>query len=165
MTSAIVLFLIIVFSLAVFFYKKYDVPLAFLVSLNGKQQVALGLVIGDAYQNIYGYKTVCRTENISLEKYPEKYKEFMKDELKWVNKILNKDDLTLESAIYLFLPQKEMEVINMALYREMRMIGDSNESGIRSSCLLFEEQAEEIALGMAKNSKQKYNEIFYSILR
>ena len=47
----------------------------------------------------------------------------------------------------------------------MRSISNSDEKGIKSACILFEEQADNIALGMAKISKQKYDDIFRSILR
>lgn len=161
----IILLVISIISTAVFLYKKHTAPLAFLSSLTGTQQVALGRVIGDAYQNIYGYRTVCKTEDIVLQKYPQKYKELMKDNLELLNKILDKDGLNLESAIYLFLPYDEMQLINNALYKEMRYIADSGEKGIRSSCLMFEEQAETVASGMAKISEQKYNNSFRSILK
>ena len=165
-TSIVVAVLIVVVTTSgVILYKKHTAPLAFLTSLTDQQQITLGRVIGDAYQNIYGYKVVCKTENVILQKFPEKYKELMKNKLETLNKILSKDGLDLEGAIYLFLPQEEMQLTNMALYKEMRSIADSSEKGIESSCLLFEEQAEIVASGMAKISEQKYNKIFYSILK
>ena len=159
------LLIVAIVSSGIFLYKKYTAPLAFLTSLTDQQQVALGRVIGDAYQNIYGYKVVCKTENITLQKYPEKYKEHMKNKLETLNKILSKDGLNLEAAIYLFLQQEELHIINTALYNEMRHIADSDEEGIKSSCILFEEQADTVAFGMAKISEQKYDKIFYSILK
>lgn len=163
-TVAIVTASVIAICAGAFLYYKHLNPLSFLSSLNEKQQIALGRVIGDAYQNIYGYKTVCKTENIVLEKYTAAYKKEMNTQLELLNKILANDDLNLESAIYLFLPYNEMQLINNYLYKELRNIADSGEKGIASSCLMFEEQAEVIAEGLAKISKQKYDAIFMSIL-
>ena len=97
-------------------YKKYFAPLSFLTSLDDAQQVAIGRFISDAYQNIYGYKTICKTENIILQKYPEAYKKAMAQELEILNAILKKDSLNLEAAIYIFLPYEEMQLINDFLY-------------------------------------------------
>lgn len=164
-TISILVLLTVIISGGVFLYNKYLNPLSFLTSLNDMQQVALGRVIGDAYQNIYGYKTICKTEDIVMEKYPAAYKKAMSDNLELLNKILAKDDLNLESAIYLFLPYNEMQMINNYLYQELRSIADSEEKGIKSACLMFEEQAEVIAFGLAQISKQKYDDIFKSILK
>ena len=152
-------------SLGLYFYTKQDTPLRFLTSLNEQQQITLGRVIGDAYQNIYGYKTVCKSEDVILTKYPEAYKKLMSENLESLNKILQKDGLNLEAAIYLSLSYNEIQLINNVLYQEMRSISNSDEKGIKSACILFEEQADNIALGMAKISKQKYDDIFRSILR
>lgn len=161
---AVVLLIAFVFAANVI-YKKYSNPIDFLTSLSDEQQVALGRFIGDAYQNIYGYKTICKTEDIILEKYPEAYKKAMASELELLNNILSEDDLTLESAISLFLPYNELQLINNALYQEMRSIADANEKGIKTSCILFEEQAEVITVGLAKVSNQKYGDIIRSILK
>ena len=75
-----------------------------------------------------------------------------------------KDDLNLEAAIYLFLPYNEMQLTNNFLYREMRSIADSEESGIKSSCIMFEEQADTIAVEAAKISKEKYGNKIKAIL-
>ena len=159
---------VLILAVAVFvgikLYEKYYGPLAFLRSLDDSQQVAIGKFIGDAYQNIYGIKAVCKTEDIVLEKYPKAYREAMADELEVLNKILAKDDLNLEAAIYLFLPYNEMQLTNNFLYREMRSIADSEESGIKSSCIMFEEQADTIAVEAAKISKEKYSNKIKAIL-
>ncbi len=166
-TTIIIAFITFVLAVTsgVFLYNKYFSPWSFLSSLSDKQQIALGRIIGDAYQNIYGYKTICKTEDIVLEKYPEAYKKLMKENLAILNKILAKDGLTLESAIPLFLPYNEMQMINNYLYHELRNIADSEEKGIKSACLMFEEQADFIALGQAKVFKQNYDSIFKSILK
>jgi hypothetical protein len=136
-----------------------------LTSLSDAQQVAVGRLISDVYQNIYGYKTICKTENISLQKYPEAYKKAMAEKLEILNTILKKDTLNLEAAIYLFLPYEEMQLVNDFLYKIMRNITDSNDSGIKSACILFEEEAENITAGIARNSEEKYGNIIRSILK
>ena len=65
----------------------------------------------------------------------------------------------------MFLPYDEMQMVNNYLYQELRNIADSEEKGIESACLMFEEQAETIAFGLARISKQKYDETLQSILK
>ncbi len=163
--SAVVLLVMTIVICTMTLYKKYFAPLSFLTSLTDAQQVAVGRLISDAYQNIYGYKTVCKTEDIILTKYPETYKKVMAEELNILNTILKKDSLNLEAAIYIFLPYNEMQIVNDFLYKVMRNITDSNDKGIKSACILFEEQADNIAAGIKKHSEEKYGNIIRSILK
>lgn len=162
---AIILLLMTIIICTLTLYKKYFAPLSFLTSLTDAQQVAIGRLISDAYQNIYGYKTLCKTEDIILTKYPEAYKKAMAEELDILNKVLQKDTLNLEAAIYIFLPYDEMQLVNEFLYKVMRNITDSNDTGIKSACILFEEQADNIAAGIKKYSEEKYGNIIRSILK
>lgn len=165
-TSVCIAFLIV---LAIFFgiYFSYvqRVPLKFLSTLNEDQQVSIGRFIGNAYQHIYGYKTVCKSANVLLTKYPETYKNVAKENLEMLNKILAKDDLNLEGAIYLFLPYESMQVINNTLYRELMNVAGSDEGGLKSACLLLEEQAELVVNSLTKSSNKEFNKTLRNILK
>ena len=121
-----------------------------------------------SYYNLGVWQPGAERHTSALGYYPgslDAIKKLMKENLAILNKILAKDGLTLESAIPLFLPYNEMQIINNYLYHELRNIADSEEKGIKSACLMFEEQADFIALGQAKVFKQNYDSIFKSILK
>ena len=146
-------------------YKKYFSSLTFLNSLTDEQQISVGKFIGEAYKNIYGYKTVCKTENIILEKFPAVYKQTINAELNKLNQILQKDGLTLEGAISLFLPYNEMNKINNFLYKELRNIANSDDKGVKSACLMLEEQADYIAKGLSLHVKKEHGKTIRNILK
>jgi hypothetical protein len=56
-----------------------------------------------------------------------------------------------------------MQIINDFLYKELRSITDSTDLGVKSACILFEEQADFIAKGLALSLKKKYSKIILSI--
>ena len=151
--------------LSAYLYDKYTAPWSFLSSLNAKQQRELGLIIGDVYQNLYGYKTICKTENIVMEKYPEAYKKQMSKNLNLLNEILAKDELTVESALPLFLSYEEIQIFNNHLYQKFRTISDSEENGIKSACLMFEEQAETIVSALYQSFGNKHHKTLSDILK
>ena len=158
---AMAIFLICCTALSVYIYKKHSIPLAFLASLSDEEQISVGRFIGDAYQNIYGYATVCKTEDIAMKKYPDAYKKASEANLSLLNKILEKDDLNFEASILLFLTYDDLQAIN----QELRSLSDSDDKGIKSACLLLEEQAELIASGIAKISEHNFGKILRGILR
>ena len=161
---ATTVFLICCTALSVYIYKKHSIPLAFLASLSDEEQISVGRFIGDAYQNIYGYATVCKTEDIAMKKYPEAYKKASEANLSLLNKILKKDDLNFEASILLFLTYDDLQAINQEIYKELRSLSDSDDKGIKSACLLLEEQAELIATGISKISEHNFGKTLRNIL-
>ena len=164
-TAIVTTIVVLAISSGLYFYYANRAPLRFLSALTEDQQVGIGRFIGNAYQHIYGYKTVCKAANIELKNYPETYKKVSKENLDMLNKILAKDDLNLEGAIYLFLPYENLQAINSALYQELLSIVGNDEDGIKAACIMLEEQADLIVNGLIKNSAKEFNKILHSALK
>ena len=163
-TAIVTTIVVLAISSGLYFYYANRAPLRFLSSLTDDQQIGIGRFIGNAYHHIYGYKTVCKTADIVLVKYPEAYKRVEKENLELLNKILIKDDLNLEGAIYLFMPYENLQAVNSALYKELLEIAGTDENGIKSACILIEEQADLIVEGLTKDSAKEFNKILRSAL-
>ena len=163
-TAIVTTIVVLAISSGLYFYYANRAPLRFLSSLTDDQQIGIGRFIGNAYQHIYGYKTICKTADIILTKYPEAYRRVSDENLRMLNNILEKDDLNLEGAIYLFLPYENMQAVNNALYKELSEIAGGDETGIKSACILLEEQADLIVDGLTKDSAEEFNKILRSAL-
>ena len=163
----IILSSVVVLLIAVASYVYYikQTPLKFLSTLSDEQQIGIGRFIGNAYHHIYGYKTVCKTADIILTKYPEAYRKAESDNLELLNKILAKDDLNLEAAIYLFMPYENLQAINSALYQELLAVAGGDKNAIKNACILLEEQADLIIDGLTKGSAKEFNDILRSSLK
>lgn len=164
LTVALSIAFVLIVTTGIYLYLANRVPLKFLSSLSDDQQVGIGRFIGNAYQHIYGYKTVCKTADVVLTKYPETYRNIAKENLELLNKILTKDDLNLEAAIYLFMPYENLQAVNASLYKELLAVAGGDKNAIKNACILLEEQADLIISGMTKDSAKEFNEILRSAL-